>query len=124
MKRILLTILTITIVQSAFSQEKMNDLSLEYEAISKGYYQKIEIDKETLVFSEDRTGVKNSSMKVDNKQWKELVDLANKIKFKELSSLKVPSEKRTFYGVAHAQLKISFKDKYMNHLALIMAILL
>ena len=50
-----------------------------------------------------------STVKISNKQWREIVNLADKIKLKELSSLKAPSEKRKFDGAAHAQLKVFYK---------------
>lgn len=110
MKKTPITILTIMIVQLAFSQEKMNELSFEYEAVSRGFYMKIRVNKETLVFSEERTGKKDIKIIISNKQWKELIDLANKIKFEELPSFKAPSEKRKVDGAAHAKLKVFIND--------------
>lgn len=110
MKRIFITILILAFGQSMVSQEKVNEFSFEYEAISRGLYQKTKVNREKLTVSEDRGGKKSSTIKISNIQWKELVDLANKIKFEELSSLMAPSEKRKFDGAAHAQLKVFFKD--------------
>jgi hypothetical protein len=110
MKRILITFLLIMLVQLVFSQEKISDFSLEYEAVSRSVYQKIEVNKDTFVFIEDRAGKKNSQGKISNKQWKKIVALVNKIKLKQLSSLKAPSENRKFDGAAHAKLKVLYKD--------------
>lgn len=98
------------LVQLVFSQEKISDFSLEYEAVSRSVYQKIEVNKDTFVFIEDRAGKKNSQGKISNKQWKKIVALVNKIKLKQLSSLKAPSENRKFDGAAHAKLKVLYKD--------------
>ncbi|WP_062054169.1 hypothetical protein [Aquimarina longa] len=113
MKRVLITILIITLGQSVFSQERINDLSIEsieYEANSRGFYQKMKVSKKTFVYSEDRARKKSKTVKISNKQWREIVNLADKIKFKELSSFKAPSEKRKSDGAAHAQLKVFYKN--------------
>ena len=110
MKRILITIFVIALGQLVFSQEKIDDLSIEYEAISRGFYQKMKVNKEAFVFSEDRTEKKSNTVKISNKQWRKIVDLVDEIKLKELSSLKAPSEKRKFDGAAHAQLKVFYKN--------------
>jgi len=123
MRRIFITILILTFGQSMVSQEKVNEFSFEYEAISRGLYQKIKVNHEKLTISEDRTGKKSSTIKISDIQWKGLVDLANKIKFEELSSLIAPSEKRKFDGAAHAQLEVFSKMIYLNHLVLIMVTL-
>lgn len=101
----------LTIGLSVFSQEKINDLSIEYEVISRGFYQKMKVSKETFVYSEDRTEKMSNTVKISNKQWREIVNLADKIKLKELSSLKAPSEKRKFDGAAFAKLKVFTNDK-------------
>lgn len=110
MKKVLMMFVALTIGLSVFSQEKINDLSIEYEAISRGFYQKMKVSKKTFVYSEDIAGKKSNTVKISNKQWREIVNLADKIKLKELSSLKAPSEKRKFDGAAHAQLKVFYKN--------------
>lgn len=50
MKKILIAILAITIVQSIFSQERISELSFEYEASSRGFYQRIKVEKGILFF--------------------------------------------------------------------------
>ena len=96
--------------QLVFSQERINEFAFEYEAVTRGFYQKIKVNKETLVFSEDRIEKKSSTVKLNNKQWKKMLELVNEIKLKNLSSLKAPSEKRKFDGAAHSKLKVLYKD--------------
>ena len=82
MERVFITILIITLGQSVFSQERINDLSIEYEATSRGFYQKMKVSKKTFVYSEDIAGKKSNTVKISNKQWREIVNLADKIKLK------------------------------------------
>jgi hypothetical protein len=96
--------------QLVFSQERINEFAFEYEAISRGFYQKIKVKKGTLFFSEDRIVKKSSTLKLNNKQWNKILELVDEIKLKNLSSLKAPSEKRKFDGAAHSKLKVLYKD--------------
>ncbi|WP_025663212.1 hypothetical protein [Aquimarina megaterium] len=120
MKRLLITILAITIAQSLFSQQGVNEPSLEYEAVSRGFYKKITVNKETLVFRKDRDGKKDITIKMKNKEWKELVDLTDKIKLEKLSTFKASSEKRELDGAAYAKLKVfingnSYESSHFDH---------
>ena len=110
MKKLVIIFLVLIVGQSMVSQEKINEFAFEYEAVTRGFYQKIKVNKETLVFSEDRIEKKSSTVKLNNKQWKKMLELVNEIKLKNLSSLKAPSEKRKFDGAAHSKLKVLYKD--------------
>lgn len=110
MKKSVIIFLVLIVGQLVFSQEKINEFAFEYEAISRGFYQKIKVNKGTLFFSEDRTVKKSSPLKLNDKQWKKILKLVDEIKLKNLSTLKAPSEKRKFDGAAHAKLKVLYKD--------------
>ncbi len=110
MKKSVMIFLVLIVGQLVFSQERINEFAFEYEAVTRGFYQKIKVNKETLVFSEDRIEKKSSTVKLNNKQWKKMLELVNEIKLKNLSSLKAPSEKRKFDGAAHSKLKVLYKD--------------
>ena len=110
MKKLVIIFLVLIVGQSMVSQEKINEFAFEYEAVTRGFYQKIKVNKETLVFSEDRTVKKSSTVKLNNKQWNKILELVDEIKLKNLSSLKAPSEKRKFDGAAHSKLKVLYKD--------------
>lgn len=48
MKRTLITILILMLGQLMFSQERINEFAFEYEAVPRGFYQKIKVNKGTL----------------------------------------------------------------------------
>ena len=51
MKKSVIIFLVLIVGQSMVSQEKINEFAFEYEAVSRGFYQKIKVNKEILVFS-------------------------------------------------------------------------
>jgi len=110
MKKSVIIFLVLIVGQLVFSQERINEFAFEYEAVSRGFYQKIRVNKEALVFSEDRNIKKSNAIKLNNKQWKKILELVDEIKLKNLSTLQVPSEKRKFDGAAHSKLKVFYKD--------------
>ncbi len=55
------------------------------------FIRKFRVNYKAIVFSNEKIGTKKSTIKIGNNQWKELVFFANKIKFKQFSSLKAPS---------------------------------
>lgn len=61
-------ILTISIEQSIFSQEKTTGLFFEHEAVSRGFYQKIKVEKGILIFQENRNESKGIVFDIDEKQ--------------------------------------------------------
>ncbi|MFD0863948.1 hypothetical protein ACFQ1M_17160 [Sungkyunkwania multivorans] len=111
MKKIFITILAIAMVQSVFSQDKMVGLTFEYETFSRGFYQKIKVEKGTLLFQENRSESDGTIIDIDKKQWKKLVDWVKKIKLEHLSLLKAPTNKREVDGAAFAKLKVFTNDK-------------
>ena len=106
MKKILIAILAITIVQSIFSQERISELSCEYEASSRGFYQRIKVEKGILFFQENRNKSKDVTVEIDEKQWEKLVGLVKKVELESLSLFKAPSKRREIDGAAIAKLKV------------------
>lgn len=96
---------------SLLSQENVNDLMIEYVAISRGTYEKIELRKNSFINIKGRKDANRDTLQFNDERWKEIVALVNKINLNELPYLIAPSKKRLYDGAAHAQLKIVFKDK-------------
>ncbi|MDI5896448.1 hypothetical protein [Flavobacterium yafengii] len=96
---------------SAQAQEISNAV-IEYEANTRGFYQKITVKNQMVTVSKDRDGNdKPTPTKISDADWKELVDCFEIMELDSLSKLKAPSEKRFHDGAAIANLKITFKDK-------------
>jgi hypothetical protein len=94
------------------SQNDSKEAVLEYTANTRGFYQKITIQDQTISISKDRSGnEKPVSTKISEKDWKELVGYFEKINLDSLSTLKAPTQKRFHDGAAIADLKVTYKNK-------------
>lgn len=96
---------------SAKAQEISNTV-IEYEANTRGFYQKIMVKNQRVTISKDRNGNdKPVPKKISDADWKELVECFETIELDSLAKLKAPTEKRFYDGAAIANLKITYKDK-------------
>jgi hypothetical protein len=88
------------------------DMRIEYEANTRGFYQKIIIQNQTISVSKDRKGLdKPVETKILNADWKQIISFFNEVQLEELPNLKAPTEKRFYDGAAIAGLKITHNDK-------------
>ncbi|WP_269226828.1 hypothetical protein [Flavobacterium eburneipallidum] len=114
MKLYALIVLSIFLGKSCGSQTK-NDLKtavLEYTANTRGFYQKITIQDQTVSVSKDRSGNdKPVPTKISDADWKELISDFETINLDSLVTLKAPTEKRFHDGAAIANLEVRYKDK-------------
>ncbi|MFV7236430.1 MULTISPECIES: hypothetical protein [Flavobacterium] len=96
---------------SAKAQEISNAV-IEYEANTRGFYQKITVKNQMVTVSKDRSGNdKPVPTKIADADWKELVECFKTVELDSLARLKAPTEKRFYDGAAIANLKITYKDK-------------
>lgn len=87
-------------------------LVIQYEANTRGFYQKLTVQNHTISASEDRNGVENPIVqKISDLDWKALMFEVNKIDLENLQNLVAPTEKRFYDGAAIASLKITYKTK-------------
>jgi hypothetical protein len=112
----LLSILFLSlIVGKACNGEKKQNIDyavIEYVANTRGFYQKIVIDKKTVSISSERKSNKPAIVKkISDADWKILNDSFEDIDLEELKDLKSPTEKRFYDGAAIANLKISYNDE-------------
>lgn len=114
MKLFTMIFLSLFVSKSCEGQTK-NDLKtavLEYTASTRGFYQKITIENQTVAVWKDRSGTeKPVATKISDKDWKELVGYFETINLDELETIKAPTEKRFHDGAAIANLAVSYKDK-------------
>ncbi|WP_369765940.1 hypothetical protein [Flavobacterium sp. WC2429] len=83
---------------------------IEYVANTRGFYQKITIEKQMVFISNDRSGKeKIEPTKISDTDWKELIDLFQDVNLDEIKDLKSPTEKRLYDGAAIANIKITYK---------------
>lgn len=114
MKILSLLLLTIFLGKGCEAQNNrdMKNTVIEYVANSRGFYQKITIQNQTISISKDRSGNKQPIVKkITDADWKELIKSFKTIALDRLATLKAPTEKRLYDGAAIAHLKIIYKDK-------------
>ncbi len=96
----------------ASTNEKYETLVIQYEANTRGFYQKLIVQNHTISSTDDRNGEKNPIVqKISDADWNALIFEFNKIDLEVLPNLKAPTEKRFYDGAAIAGIKITFKGK-------------
>jgi uncharacterized protein YcfL len=113
MKLLSLLFLTLFLSKGCDSSDNqdINTAVIEYTANTRGFYQKITIEKQMVTVSNDRSGKeKVMPVKISNADWKTLIKLFDDINLEEIKDLKAPTEKRFYDGAAIGNLKITYKD--------------
>ena len=112
MRILSLLLLTIFIASGCCSQKKvdMTSTQIEYSAQSRGYYKSIVAQNKTVSVTNGRDAAPVQS-NLDDAKWNEIVTAFSKVKPENLSSLKAPTDKRTYDGAAIGNLKITKDGK-------------
>ena len=100
--------------KSTLEPEKQNyeTLVIQYEAYTRGFYQKLVVQSHTISSTNDRKGIKTPIVqKISDADWNVLLSEFNKVDLDGLPNLKAPTNKRFYDGAAIAELKITFKGK-------------
>lgn len=94
------------------SQKKadMKSTQIEYSAMSRGYYKSIVVQNKSVSVIKERNAEAVKS-NIDDAKWNKIVDAYSKVNLESLSSLKAPTDKRTYDGAAIGNLKITKDGK-------------
>jgi hypothetical protein len=99
------SLVTRTKVNENENQEK--GISVEYEALSRGYFLKIVYRGNSISVGKDRNDLsQNKTIKLSSQEENELNQMIAKFDPKTLPNLKWPTEKRYYDGAPHANLVI------------------
>jgi hypothetical protein len=89
-----------------------NAIEIQYEANTRGYYQKLVVKNQTISATKDRNGIENPIVQtISPIDWNAFIQEISKIDWENLPNLKAPTEKRFYDGAAIANLKIIYKGK-------------
>jgi len=92
------------------NNDKMKDIEIQYEANTRGFYNKLVLKNATISSTNDRDGKENPIVQnVSEVDWNALIQELNKVDLENLPNLKAPTEKRFYDGAAIANLKITYK---------------
>jgi len=83
--------------------------TLEYEANTRGFFQKISITNQVAWVTNTRDG-KPEEVKISDADWKELVSMYKSVKKEGLANLKAPTEKRFYDGAPIANFRVIEKE--------------
>ena len=112
MKILTLLFLTVFLGKSC-SGQTIADLKtavIEYNAQSRGIYQKVLVENQTVYVTKKR-GDKAFEVKISDADWKALATEFQKVDLEGIPNLKAPTEKRFYDGAAIANLKITYQGK-------------
>lgn len=87
-----------------------NYITLTYEVSSRGLYEKLWIDKDSIHFSTDRSNRLVSSTTCPQADWEVLMTALQKLKLGNLNEIDVPSKAFQYDGAAMATLKVQDYD--------------
>ncbi len=90
--------------------EEMKKTTVEYSAVSRGFYLNINVHDDKLSIIDKRDGTPRDYI-LTNADWKELAKLYKTMKLEELPTYKDPTQKRFYDGAAIANLRIIYDGK-------------
>lgn len=88
-----------------------DDVSLIYEASTRGFYENTTITKDSILFSTDRNLKEVVASKCNAEDWNELLQLLKAIDVKSLSQLEAPTTKHRVDAAAMATFSVKINDE-------------
>ena len=112
MKKTIVLLLTLLFFTACAGQKSTEDNSvkLEYKAYSRGFYQMIRVENQTVFVTKSREG-KPEVMKLSTNDWNDLQLMVQELDLVSFPNWKAPTDKRLFDGAAFANLKITKQGK-------------
>ena len=98
---------------SSCACQKITDMKtavIEYEAQTRGMYQKVLVENQTVFVAKNRDE-KPVEVKISDEDWIVLTTEFEKLDLEAIPNLEAPTEKRFYDGAAIANLKIIYKGK-------------
>lgn len=112
MKIAIALFLSLFMISSCACQKNtdMKTAVIEYEAQTRGMYQKVLVENQTVFVAKNRDE-KPVEVKISDEDWIVLTTEFEKLDLEAIPNLKAPTEKRFYDGAAIANLKITYKGK-------------
>ena len=112
MKIAIALFLSLFMISSCACQKNtdMKTAVIEYEAQTRGMYQKVLVENQTVFVAKNRDE-KPVEVKISDEDWIVLTTEFEKLDLEAIPNLEAPTEKRFYDGAAIANLKITYKGK-------------
>lgn len=111
-----------TSVENSQQENKMQneELTISYERMTRGFYEKIWITKNTVSVTNDRNLTDVKTATIDNESWNKLLSMLGDVDVNTLSQLEAPTKDHQFDGAAMATLEIDknkeiYKTNIFDH---------
>ena len=95
-----------------------DDISITYEASSRGFYEKIMLDKKEIVLLKDRSGNVTLKDACSSEDWNEVIAILDKIDAEKLQKNYVNADDVGRDAVIPATLVIKYKDNMVKSISL------
>lgn len=118
--KFLIALLTVLIISeecsqiSSESQRNTENVKISYQAISRGFYKQLTFEEARMTYSEDRNLLRIDTFKISKNEWKQILELTNKLDLESLENLKAPTDKRLYDGAAHTTITVNLDGKSFN----------
>ncbi len=99
-------------------KDAQDDVSITYEAYSRGFYEKIELNKKEIVIPKDRNENVVLRKNCSSKDWNEVIALLDKIDAEKLKKNYVNADDVGRDAVIPATLSIKYKDNMVKSVSL------
>jgi hypothetical protein len=115
--KFLITLITVLIISeecsqtSSESQLNTENVKISYQAISRGFFKQLTFEEATMTYSEDRNLKLIDTLKISKNEWKQILELTNKLDLESLENLKAPTNERLFDGAAHTTITVNLDGK-------------
>ncbi len=90
------------------NKEGENYPVVEYEAASRGFFQKVRVTQDSISVANDRNNMR--SVPSTASQWSKINNALNDVEIEKIGTLTPPTERRTVDAAAHAVLTIKTGD--------------
>lgn len=97
-------------INKSASIEKSNYDTVIYKALSRNYFEYIEISESNVILSSDKNLQNKSHYLCNTKDWEELSALLSAINHDTFTHLEAPTNKRFYDGAAHSSLSYKIDD--------------
>jgi hypothetical protein len=99
--------------ETATMKNAQDDISITYEASTRGFYEKINLSKEQIAVAKDRNGT-TATKDCSEMDWKEVVQLLDKIDSEKMNGTTVIDEDIARDAAISGTLTIKYKDNTVS----------
>ncbi|WP_046744074.1 hypothetical protein [Kordia zhangzhouensis] len=97
------------------TKSAQDNITIEYEASSRGFYQKVNLSKENFLLTNTRDGKNTIQQNMTAEDWKEIIQLLDKIDAEKLKNNYVNPDDLGRDAVIPALLTINYKENVVTN---------